>query len=398
MPWLDIEQRPYPMRATLTGGWLRGRIGARRLDGTLSDGRTAWQPSLGILQTVVPDYRVPVFEEVAARAARPVVIAAGAEFYDPSVVTDPRAQAITRPLINRYILGRRLLWQVGAQRCLLQPDVVVVEWNPRAISTWVLLLLRRLAGRRSLVWGHHAPRGGLRTRTFWLRRTMERLSSGTVVYTESGRRELLKVRQNHPTFAAPNALYRRGEAGPAAAAAPGRDILYVGRLVPQKRPVLLLQAFELARDRLPYGTRLVFVGTGPDADELVARSTNAQIILAGHVSDPAALRDWYASAAFAVSPGYVGLNAVQSLSFGLPMLYADEERHSPEVEALNASNSMTFRAGDVEDLAEALVAMHSDRERWWLSRTVLSDVCAAQYSVEAMVDHLWAAVSATARP
>ena len=57
--------------------------------------------------------------------------------------------------------------------------------------------------------------------------------------------------------AAPNAILPRGMMNPAVGDSPPTDFIYVGRLVAEKKPVLLAQAFLRALSALPGETRLV---------------------------------------------------------------------------------------------------------------------------------------------
>ena len=183
---------------------------------------------------------------------------------------------------------------------------------------------------------------------------------------------------------------------PAGGAAPATDFLYVGRLVPEKKPALLVAAFAAAAGRLPEDRRLVLVGAGPEEARLRALAGEAglgdRVVLAGHVGDQERLRALYAAAIASVSPGYVGLSITQSLGFGVPMIHADDEPHSPEVEAAVAGfNAVPFRSDSVAALADALVAVSGERDAWAARRQAIADDCAARYSLEAMADALLAA-------
>ena len=61
---------------------------------------------------------------------------------------------------NHFFLNRTLLFQTGMFKPMLKVDVAILEFNPRILSVWVLLILRRIMGKRSVVWGHAWPRLG----------------------------------------------------------------------------------------------------------------------------------------------------------------------------------------------------------------------------------------------
>lgn len=335
------------------------------------------------VQTTVPDYRTRFFEDLA-REVGAFTLIAGADDWSLDI-----AHVETVPSVrvrNRYLAERRLLWQVGVPRAVASADVVVVGLNPRVVSNWVVLVSRRLRRKRTLVWGHAWPRRGRSDR---VRDIFRRLADTVVVYTETEARELRNLRPNIDVVAAPNAIYRSAEIGPAPSEL-ATDIVFVGRLNSSKKPELLLDAFERAASRLPDDVRLVFVGDGPLRVVLEQRANDAclgdRVVFSGHVSDVEALRAIYGRAIVSVSPGYVGLSLTQSLGYGIPMLIARDEPHSPEIEALvEGKNGSLFASDSPESLAELLVGIADERQSWLDRRTAIAEMVRSTYTVEHMV-------------
>jgi glycosyltransferase involved in cell wall biosynthesis len=138
------------------------------------------------------------------------------------------------------------------------------------------------------------------------------------VYTEREREELER-RMNKPVLAAPNALYTRGQMRVSRPSSGDPSaFLYVGRLIPAKKPDLLLHAFAAVQDELPTATRIVYVGAGPEEQRLRVLAhelgVDRRTVFAGYV-EPDALGPFYAEAIASVCPGYVGLSLIQSLAF-----------------------------------------------------------------------------------
>ena len=75
---------------------------------------------------------------------------------------------------NRYLLGRRLLWQAGCSRAVVAAEVAVLELNPRVLSSWAVLLARRTLRRPTVLWGHAFPRAGREARSDRVRGLMRR--------------------------------------------------------------------------------------------------------------------------------------------------------------------------------------------------------------------------------
>ena len=135
-----------------------------------------------------------------------------------------------------------------------------------------------------------------------------------------------------------------------------RNFIYVGRLIQEKKPRLLIEAFERASRNLPANTRLIIGGDGPERTSLEATCRTCacrdRVEFTGHVSDRHELLKLYSSAIASVSPGYVGLSVTQSFSHGVPMIIAKEEPHSPEIEAaIEGENCVFFASDDADDLA-----------------------------------------------
>lgn len=344
--------------------------------------------NVAVLQTIVPDYRVALFEELRLRTGANLTIAAGQDYFTRISTAESAAAVIDLPLKNYYFLGKRLAFQSGwGQLC--RKDVLVAEFNPRILSTWFLLLARGLTRRRTFLWGHdesrqHSALGGhLRSLMMWS-------ASGVITYTESG---AARLRSQHPrirVIAAPNALYRQGDMRPVAATPEAIDFACVGRFIAEKRQALVLDAFLQALPNLPLATRLHFIGSGPTAEAVreAATAHTDRVLFHGHVSDAIGVARVLSRCAFSVSGGYIGLSAVQSIGFGVPVIYPDDEPHAPEFECLTPANSIAYRARNIAHLSEILIDAHASRSRFQSHATEISEGCAQSYSVEATASAL----------
>jgi glycosyltransferase involved in cell wall biosynthesis len=279
--------------------------------------------SVAMLQTTIPGYRVPVLEALRRHFGRHLIVLSGVDGFGPGLETAPGLTGVDL-VDNIFLGGHRLLWQRGTVRRLRKPAKLVLELNPRILNAWVLLLVRRLLGRRTVLYGHAWPRRGPAAGTDRIRHIMRGLADGIIVYTTSQAAELAERMPGRDIHAAPNGLYSRSAAVHDAQHRPARHVVCVGRLVEPKKPALLLHGFALAAEGLPPGTRLVLVGDGPlrgDLETLARRlEIDARLDFKGHVDDFERLKEIYADALVSVSPGYVGLSLTQSLWFGVPAL------------------------------------------------------------------------------
>jgi glycosyltransferase involved in cell wall biosynthesis len=137
---------------------------------------------------------------------------------------------------------------------------------------------------------------------------------------------------------------------------PGRYLLFVGRLVPEKAPDLLLQAFR----RLPGGHRLVLAGDSSFTDGFTSglralAARDSRVVLPGYVYG-AELQELYSNAAAFVLPSLLEglpLTLLEAASYGLPVVASSIPPHL-EVLGSAGPGRHLHRPGDGDDLLAAL--------------------------------------------
>lgn len=348
----------------------------------------------GLYLAVLPEYRTACMEQVRSQFGGSVEAWVSDAHLDPSVKSD-RSVAWYRHVKMIRLFGGRAFLQVGGISRAVKCDSLIVDLNPRSLSAWVLLLMRRAMGRRTLVWGHLFPQAGSNSRTSILRKGMRMLSSGVVTYTYTDGDRAQGESPRRPVWTAPNALYREEQIQPAMSIAKRNNILYVGRLTENKKVSVLIKSLPelLRRDG---DIRLVLVGAG--ADESLYRELAKELGIedrvefAGWISNANDLRSLYGTAFAAASPGFLGLGVTQSLGFGVPMVISRDEPHSPEVELTGWGGVRWFETDNPASLAEQLWALRADRDA--LPLRELSHRVRDTYSAEAMAAGLVSALIA----
>lgn len=319
-----------------------------------------------VTQLAVASYRQGFLDVLAASGAD-IVFLAGDEHFSRGAVTDVCSPIVRSTGANVFLLGRRFVWQ---RRCLgqgLRARFLCFELNPRNMTSWLLLMLRRALGRPTVAWGHAHSRRGPAAEHNRIRRVMQRWCTALIAYTETEARELRSALPAATVWAAPNALYSAEQMARFALRPLDQrpDLLIIGRLAPEKKAILGVEAFAKAVSDLPDDVVLHVVGAGPQESELrtfiVAAGLAHRVRLHGWVSDLDRLAPILERCSALVSPGYVGLNAIQALGFGVPVLFARDEPHAPEIDALGAANSRVFASDDVEACRKTIVEFHRDR-------------------------------------
>jgi glycosyltransferase involved in cell wall biosynthesis len=317
----------------------------------------------------------------------------GDEHFGAGVKTAVDSPFILRSGQNRFFAGRRLAWQPGVVVPAIRADTAIVELNPRLLSTWFVLLVRSLIQRRTLAWGHAWPRAGRQARSDRLRRVVRNLSDGLILYVNDDREALLADGYKKPIYVAPNAIARSSQQRPMTEK-DRSSLVWIGRLVPAKKPLLAIAAFKLAIPELRKSTNLVIVGDGPERDRCVASAgdlvNSGRVRFYGEIIDEQPIAKLFGSALASIASGYIGLNATQSVGYGCPMVYPSGEPHAPEIEALNSSNSLSFPSNNPAALAKAMIEMDRDQDRF--DREAISRSTRETYSAERMASNFLEAV------
>ena len=147
---------------------------------------------------------------------------------------------------------------------------------------------------------------------------------------------------------------------------PGRYALFVGRLVPEKAPDLLVRAFREIDDP---EAQLVVVGgsshtTGYTAELTALAAADPRVVLPGYVYGDD-LAELYSNAGLFVLPSLVEgmpLTLLEAASYRLPVVASDIPPHV-EVLQEDAPGRMLVRHGDLGDLVRALKQMLPDTDQ-----------------------------------
>ncbi len=328
---------------------------------------------VGLQQRVLPAYRAPFFDALAAACPGGLSVFAGRPRPDESIETADRLE-IARyiPARNRDFLSPTspfyLCWQDGLLDWLadLQPEALIVEANPRYRSTPAAVRWMHARRRPVIGWGLGAPQargplGGWRNRG-WPRFLGQ--FDALIAYSQRGADEYCA--RGFPSdriFVAPNAVAPRPAAPP-----PPRPpefagkptVLFVGRLQARKRVDILLHACAaLPAEMQP---RLVIVGDGPARAEFetAAKNVYPSAEFPGARSG-AALDPYFAAADLFVLPGTGGLAVQQAMAHGLPVIVAKGDGTQDDL--VRPENGWRVTDGDIPALAAALQTAFSDNPR-----------------------------------
>lgn len=350
---------------------------------------------LGVQQRVLPVYRAPFFELLAPACSLGLGVFAGVPGSKEGIVPAdsletarlfPARNLTTARAASPFYLG----WQAGLLTWLntWQPDVLVVETNPRTLSTFQAIRWMHARRRPVIGWGLGAPPAEGISR-FISRSLRDRLihgCDGLIAYSQQGAEQYAGLGFPAERIAvAPNAVAPAPDQAPTKQPEPLRErttVLFVGRLQARKRVDALLAACaDLPEELQP---RLWIVGEGPVRSELESFAEavypRAEFFGARHGEDLAAI---FASADLFVLPGTGGLAVQEAMAAGLPVIVAEGD--GTQNDLVSPRNGWLIPPEDEAALANALREALTDRSRLRQMGAESYRIVADEINLESMV-------------
>ena len=253
-------------------------------------------------------------------------------------------------------------------------DVIIFLGNPNIATTWIGLGLCRLFGIRTLLWTHGwlSPDSGAKG---FLRDAFYRLADGLLLYGARAK-ELGVARGFEPgrMFVIWNSLdyetqrrWRLELEGADRAGARyellgfyGPALLCSARVTKRSAQWLILDAIDCLRQR-GIDVGLVLIGDGEDlcrvAQEAKERGIKHRFF--GAIYDESRIAEITMACDITVSPGKVGLTAMQSMAYGIPVIsHGTMALQMPESEAIAPGvTGDFFEYGNPDQLSTVI-------ERW----------------------------------
>lgn len=347
---------------------------------------------LAIQQRVLAAYRAPFFEALARACQDGLSVFAGLPRPQEQIPTTHDlqiARAVMAHNVHLFDGALYLCYQHGILDWLeaWNPDVLIVEANPRYLSTPAAVRWMKQRGRPVLAWGLGAPpvhgvTGGLRIA--W-RKAYLRQFDALLTYSARGAEEYARL--GFPAeriFIAPNAVAPR-PTHPLPERPPyfnGRPVvLFVGRLQVRKRVDDLLRACAALPEALQ--PRLVIVGEGPARAGLEALAQaiypQAEFVGAKHGE---ALRPYFLAADLFVLPGTGGLAVQEAMAWGLPVIMGEGDGTNQAL--IRPENGWQAQRGPMA-LAATLQEALSDVERLRRMGAESYRIVCEEVNLEAMV-------------
>jgi glycosyltransferase involved in cell wall biosynthesis len=360
---------------------------------------------LAIQQRVLPAYRIPFFDCLAAECPQGLSLLAGQarpeENIEGNAITSLAAFTQAHN-IHLFHGGLYLYWQTGLMPWLQKnpPGALILEANPRNLSAYGAIQWMKRRKQPVIGWGlgsRMADGFSASLRLGLLRRFLQQFDA-LITYSQRGAEEYKQLGfAPERIFVAPNAAVPRPIQAP-----PNRPnnyladrpvVLFVGRLQERKKVGDLIQACaKLPPDLQPI---LWIVGDGPMRAELedLAAKIYSQVKFFGAVHGRE-LDHQFSKADLFVLPGTGGLAVQQAMSFALPVIVGQAD--GTQVDLVRPENGWSLISGSVETLTQAIQMALSDVAR--LRRMGLESyrIVKDEVNLEAMVQAFIRAVNSVA--
>lgn len=329
---------------------------------------------VGLQQRVLPAYRVPFFDMLHDSLRLGLDLFAGLPAGWEAMGRAGIPEKARLSEAENLHLGKGRLYacyQRNFQAFLerVQPEVLIVEANPRNLSTTQAVSWMKDRHRPVIGWGLGLPP----RRGFWqrmlrkqmLRERMLRSFDALLTYSAQGAEEYRAAGFDaQRIFLAPNAVApapRSDLPQRASEFAEGRPrLLFVGRLQARKRLDVLLHALSLfPPETVPH---LTIVGDGPEKQQLrtFAASLLPATVFTGELHGEE-LAAQFRQADLFVLPGTGGLAVQQAMSYGLPVVVGEAD--GTQSNLVRSTSGWQLHSGTAEELHAILREAVSDAGR-----------------------------------
>ena len=360
-----------------------------------------------LFQKVVPSYRVPVLRELYNRFG--IVTCHSTERRSSTWRSFLERMDFPHKVISKFAVGSResnVVQNVFSPIHQVRPNTVLTEFSVGYLSFWLIFMLKLIYRYKLVVWTHGVHNSELRDPFKTLKSKIElfifRRADAVVLYSEF-RKVLLESRvEPSKLFVAANTLdvaemseHRKMHQSEGVDQVKQRlgykqkyNLVYLGRLLPDKRIDLLLEVFDRLRPHLDIALHLI--GDGPERERVEAHSElNLSLFAHGSVFDEEILGSHLYVSDLVVNPGYVGLSIVHGFAYATPLVTCTTEDegpfHSPEVEYLRHDVNGIYCDGNPDDIADRIKAVLTSPQQLADMKTEALKT-AEHYSLANMID------------
>ena len=307
-----------------------------------------------LVQKMFANYRKPVFDLLAQHVDLLVLYG-----HNNSGIETAKSNFSRKiPSIQYWFNDTAVILFPLFQILKFRPKVVILEFALGLFNLPFIILICKIFGIKCAFWSHGYDRSigfqPKRRLLDWYRLLLMKLVGANIVYGKEDR-DILKIHlskskvfiaQNTMDTISASKIYKELEAE-------GKieikkrlkidheyNLIFIGRLIPSKKPELLIDMYEVLKNKFNLRVGVHFIGDGPMLDKIketvMKKFIEADFYLHGPVYDDVKNGELLFVSDLMVMPGYLGLSVNHAFCFGCPVLSFKKingyPAHSPEVE------------------------------------------------------------------
>ncbi len=278
-----------------------------------------------LIQNVISNYRVPVYNLIAKEFDLTVLYSSGSV---PNDATFPTVYLGTKKK------GSFTLFDKSAHSLINAFDVVVFQYDPMHLSLVFELIKSKIKNKPKFIpWGIGVPASynvkyDSPTKSAMLFYLLAKWADASVFYSDYPRNKYIKMGvDGNKLFVAHNTveIYDMEDN---IIKSERNNLLFVGSLYKQKGIGLLLEAYLQASNNNPNLLPLYIIGGGEEYDNISRwisdNKLNQKVHLEGAIYDEKKLASYFMSARACVSPNQAGLSVQKSMGYGVPFVTKED--------------------------------------------------------------------------
>lgn len=329
-------------------------------------------PKVNIIYHHFPHYRAPVMRELVKNGVHEYRFW-GAHTAHQGIEVFKGDELVKVNPIQFYAKGNMWIikgyWPAVFDK---SADAIIVHGHPKMPASWLIGIVGRLTGKKIFYWAH-----GWLKKEIWLKGVVRnlhyRLAHQTLTYADRARdvARLSGFPNNRITpiynsldwlTAKPIllALEKEGQKNlrkRLSISANAFRIICVARLTKKSRFDILLEAMKILKDS-GNEVELCLIGEGEQRKplEIKAKKLEVRVDFLGAIYDEQRLGEQIYASDITVSPGKVGLSAMHSMMYKVPVIsHNNLDMQMPEVEAIiDGITGSLYIENDATDLAKKI--------------------------------------------
>jgi glycosyltransferase involved in cell wall biosynthesis len=309
------------------------------------------------------------------------------------------SQSVSSKPLSQFTF-KNFIVQFGFSKYLLKKEYskIILLGNPNILSMWWYAILAKIMGIEVFFWTHGwlKEEKGLKK---LFRNSFYKLADGLLLYGNRAKKiginngfskEKLHVIYNSLDYSRQKNEREKLENQPT----PSSNEIYfscIGRNIPSLNLKIAIDALKIVKDIIGLNIPLHHIGSGSEDEALsiYAQEKGVNLKLMGAIYDESEIGAILYYSRAIISPGKVGLTAMHSLAYGIPVVtHNDFDSQMPEVESLvDGLTGGFFTKDDPEDLARELITW-VNKEKTEAEKNAAIQVIEDKYSAEQQVYYI----------